>query len=187
MSLYTVVLFLHVVGALALGVILCFELAAILGLRRATTTTQGTLWRSLLQAPRMLGRRAGPTVLLSGIYLTVARWGAQGWIIAGLGAIVLIAVLDAMLSARRFATIMTALESEGDLLSPNLRGLLRDPMLMLSISLRVGLFVGIVFLMCTKPGSGVALGVIAAALIGGYAVTLPGRSENVAAARHTQS
>jgi hypothetical protein len=187
MSLYTVLLFLHVVGALALGVILCFELAAILGLRRATTTTQATQWRSLLRAPRMLGRPAGPTVLLSGIYLTVTRWGAQGWIIAGLGAIVLIAVLDAMLSARRFATIMTSLESEDGLISPNLSRLLRDPMLTLSISLRVGLFVGIVFLMCTKPGSGVALGVIAASLIGGYEVTLPGRSETLSAPRHTRT
>ncbi len=181
MSLYTILLFLHVVGAVAIGVILCFELAAILGLRRATATTQATQWVSLLRAPRMLGRPAGPTVLLSGIYLSVTHWGAQGWIIAGLLAIVLIGVLDARLSARRLAAIMQSLESDDGLIAPPVSRLLRDPMLMLSSSLRVALYVGIVFLMCTKPGSLVSLAVIAASLIAGSAVALPGRRETLSA------
>jgi hypothetical protein len=173
MSLYVALLFLHVVGAVALGVILCFEMAAILRLRRAATGAEAAQWLSLLRTPRMLGRPAGPTVLLSGIYMSVTRWGAQGWIIAGLAAIVLIGLIEATLSARRLAAITIALESEDGLISAPLGGLLRDPMLKLSISLRGGLFLGIVFLMCTKPGVAPALGVIAVSLVAGYVVALP--------------
>jgi hypothetical protein len=176
MSLYAVLLFLHVVAALALGVILSFEVAAILGLRLATTTRVAGQWLSLLRIPRMLGRPAGPAVLLSGTYMTVTRWGAQGWIIAGLAAIVLIGVLESALSARRIAAITKALESEAGPISTSLSGLLRDPMLKLSISLRAGLFLGIVFLMCTKPGVAPALGVVALSLVAGYVAALPGRS-----------
>jgi hypothetical protein len=179
MSLYLALLFLHVVGAVALGVILCFEMAAILGLRRAATRTEAAQWLNLLRTPRMLGRPAGPTVLLSGAYMSVTRWGAQGWIIAGLAAIVLIGVIEAALSARRLAAITNALESEEGLISATLSGLLRDPMLKLSISLRGGLFLGIVFLMCTKPGVAPALGVIAASLGAGYVAALPGRSRRL--------
>jgi hypothetical protein len=179
MSLYVALLFLHVVGALALGVILCFEMAAILGLRRSATTTQAGQWLTLLRTPRMLGRPAGPAVLLSGIYMSVTRWGAQGWIIAGLGAIVLIGVIESALSARRLAAITEALESEDGLIPATLAGQLRDPMLKLSISLRGGLFLGIVFLMCTKPAVAPALGVVGASLIAGYLAALPGASRSL--------
>jgi hypothetical protein len=179
MSLYAVLLFLHVVAALALGVILCFEVAAILGLRLATTTSEAGQWLSLLRIPRMLGRSAGPAVLLSGIYMTVTRWGAQGWIIAGLAAIVLIGILESALSAQRFAAITKALQSEDGLISTSLGGLLRDPMLKLSISLRGGLFLCIVFLMCTKPGVVPALGVVALSLVAGSVAALPGRSRRL--------
>jgi hypothetical protein len=179
MSLYAALLFLHVVGAVALGVILCFEMAAILGLRRAATTTEAAQWLSLLRTPRMLGRPAGPAVLFSGIYMSVTRWGAQGWIIVGLAAIVLIGVIESALSARRFAAITTLLESEDGLISATLTRLLRDPMLKLSISLRGGLFLGIVFLMCTKPGVAPALGVIVVSLVAGYVAALPQRSRRL--------
>jgi hypothetical protein len=179
MSLYAGLLFLHVVGAITLGVILCFEMAALLGLRRTATITEAAQWLSLLQRPRMLGRPAGPTVLLSGTYMSVTRWGAQGWIIAGLAAIVLIGVIESALSARRFAAITQSLESEDGLVSASLAGLLRDPMLKLSISLRGGLFLGIVFLMCTKPGVAPALAVVALSLAAGYVAALPGRSHRL--------
>jgi hypothetical protein len=179
MSLYVALLFLHVVGAVALGVILCFEMAAIIGLRRAATTTEAAQWLSLLRTPRALGRPAGPTVLLSGIYMSVTRWGAQGWIIVALAAIVLIGVLESALSSRRFVAITKSLESENGVISARMRGLLRDPMLKLSISLRGGLFLGIVFLMCTKPGVVPALGVVALSLVAGSAAALPGRSRRL--------
>lgn len=176
MSIYAGLLFLHVVGAIALGVILCFEMAALLGLRRAATTTEVAQWLSLLRTARMVGRPAGPAVLLSGIYMSVTRWGAQGWIIAGLAAIVLIGVIDSALSSRRFAAVTQSLESEDGLISAALGGLLRDPILRLSISLRGGLFLGVVFLMCTKPGVAPALAVIPASLAAGYVAALPKRS-----------
>jgi hypothetical protein len=179
MSIYAALLFLHVVGALGLGVILCFEMAAILGLRRAATRMEAAQWLSLLQTARMRGRPAGPTVLLSGVYMSVTRWGAQGWIIAGLAAIVLIGVLESALSARRLAAITKALEPEDSLISATLGRLLRDPMLKLSISLRGGLFLGIVFLMCTKPGVLPALGVVAVSLVAGYVAALPAGSRRL--------
>jgi hypothetical protein len=175
MSLYAVSLFLHVVGAVGLGVLLSFELAGVYGLRRATTTAQATQWGSVLGIPRRLGGAAALTVLVTGIHMSVTRWGAQGWIIVGLSAMVLIAVLGPALGARRFGAIVRALHAEDGPISASLGRLLQDPILTLSIWLRVALFVGIVFLMATKPGTAAALGAMGVSLVAGWAAALPAR------------
>lgn len=173
MSLYALALFLHVVGAVGIGVLLGFELAGVYGLRRATTTAQATQWGSVVGAPRKLGGAAALTVLVTGIHMSVARWGAQGWIIVGLSAMVLIAVLGPALGARRFGAIMRALRAEDGPISASLGRLLRDPVLTLSIWLRVALFLGIVFLMVTKPGAFASSMAVVVALALGAATALP--------------
>jgi hypothetical protein len=181
MSLYSISLFLHIVGTLALFAVLSLEWAGLVGLRRATTAGQARDWARLLSLPR-LGGPAALTVLVTGIYLTATRWGAQGWIVVGLAAMVTIAVLGPALGARRSAAIGRALPAEDGPISATLRRQLRDPVLMVSIRLRTALFLGIVFLMSSKPGVAAALAAIAVALVLGLApalVTRPARVDNL--------
>jgi hypothetical protein len=151
MSLYSISLFLHIVGALALFAVLSLEWAGTYGLRRATTTGQVGEWVRLLVAPRVVGGLAALTLLISGIHLTATRWGSQGWIVVGLAAMVTVAVLGPALGARRVAAIARALPAADGPISAPLGRQLRDPVLTLSLYLRTALFLGIVFVMSNKP------------------------------------
>ena len=101
MSVYSMSLFLHIVGALALFAAFGLEWASLYGLHRATVTGQVREWARLLGAPRFVGGPAALTILITGIYLSATRWGAEGWIVVALAAMVVIAVLGAALTGRR--------------------------------------------------------------------------------------
>jgi hypothetical protein len=168
-SLYSISLFLHIVGALALCAALGLEWASVYGLRRAPTTGQARAWLGLLSAQRFVGGPAALIVLITGIHLSATRWGPQGWIVVGLAAMVAIAVLGPALGARPAAAIARALPIEDAPISAALGPRLRDPVLARSISLRTALFLGIVFLMSNKPGVPGALTAMGVALVLGLA------------------
>src|ERR1700682_4628746 len=80
MSLYSIALFLHIVGSLLLFVLLTVEGLAL---------RQGFLAAHL---NRVLGPISALTILVPGFYMTAAQWGWKGWIVVGVTAWVLIAV-----------------------------------------------------------------------------------------------
>ena len=172
MSVYSMSLFLHIVGALALFAAFGLEWASLYGLHRATVTGQVREWARLLGAPRFVGGPAAFTVLITGIYLSATRWGAQGWIAVALAAMVVIAVLGAALAGRRAGAIARALPAEDGPIPAALERRLHDPVLTLSIALRTALFLGIVFVMSTKPSTAGALTAMVVALVAGSAGAL---------------
>jgi hypothetical protein len=172
-SVYSMSLFLHIVGALALFAAFGLEWAGLYGLHRATVAGQVREWARLLGAPRFVGGPAALTVLITGIYLSATRWGAQGWIVVALAAMVVIAVLGAALTGRRAGAIDRALPAEDGPIPAALDRRLHDPVLTLSIALRTALFLGIVFVMSTKPSTAGALTAMVVALIAGSAGALP--------------
>ena len=100
MSLYSISLFLHITGALALFGVLSLEWASLSGLRRATTTSQVGEWAGLQRAARLAGVAAA-TILITGIYLSATRWGAPAWVIVGFAAMATMAILGPALGRRR--------------------------------------------------------------------------------------
>jgi hypothetical protein len=186
-SLYPISLFLHIVGALTLFAALGLEWAGLYNLRRATETGQVREWLRLLGAPRFLGGPAALAILATGIYLTATRWGPQGWIIVSLVGMVLIAVLGAALSGRRIGAIARALPAEQGSISPAFARQLRDPGLTLSLRLRTALFLGIVYLMSTRPSTGGALMGLAVAAGVGLALSIPARGSARGRARIAES
>lgn len=178
MSVYSISLFLHIVGALALFAVLGLEWAALRHLRRATEVAQVREWVRLLAAPRFLGGPAALIILATGIHMTATRWGAQGWIVVGLAGMVLIAVLGAVLGGRRIGSIARALPAEAGMISQALRQRLHDPVLTLSLRLRIALFIGIVFIMSTQPGGAGAVVAMAAALVVGLGAAVPAWSSH---------
>jgi hypothetical protein len=173
MSLYTIALFLHVMGALGMFGALGIEWAAAGPLQRATDVAQA---RPLIRVLRSMRRVAGPsavTLLVTGIYMVATTSaGRQPWIGLGLLGLVLLALLGGGVTGRRMAAIardVDAASTKGD--SPRFR--LEDPVLVVSLRLRTAVATGVVFLMTTKPAAGLALAVMGAAVAFGLAWSGP--------------
>jgi hypothetical protein len=175
-SVYSISLFLHIVGALGLFAALGLEWAGLSNLRRATEAGQVREWVRLLAAPRFVGGPAALTILVTGIYMGATRWGAQGWIVVGLAGMVVIAVLGAAITGRRAGAIARALPAEDGPISTTLSQRLHDPVLARSLWVRMALFLGIVFVMTTEPSTAGALASMGLALVGGLAASLPARA-----------
>jgi len=149
MTLYSVALFLHVVGALLLFVTLTVEGVA---LRQAAPP--------LLRLNRIVGPLSALGVLLPGVYMTATSWGWVAWIVVALASWLAIAVLGAVNGIR-----IVALERSADLKTG-----VRNPMFLISWMTRVGLTLGVVFLMTVKPGAVAALLAILIAAAAGAAL-----------------
>ena len=175
MSLYSISLFLHIVGALGLFVVLGLEWAGLINLRRSTEAGHVREWVRLLAAPRVVGGPAALLILATGIHMTATRWGPQGWIIVGLAGMVVIAVLGAALSGRKTGAIARALPAESGPISAALQRQLNDPVLAGSLRVRTALGLGIVFVMTLQPGTAGSLAAVALALVAGLAASLPTR------------
>ena len=177
MTVYSISVFLHIVGALGLFAAFGLEWAGLLGIRRAATGGQAREGFRLLGATRVVGAPSALIILITGLYLALsAPWGRQAWIGLGLVGLVLIAVLGATLTGRRVRSIARTLPAEGAAIAPAFGVRLRDPVLILSALLRTALALGIVFIMATKPsdaealtalGVALVLGAAAAAVVGG--------------------
>jgi hypothetical protein len=177
MSVYSISVFLHIVGALGIFAAIGLEWAGISNMRRATDATQVREWVRLLAAPRTVGGPAALLVLVSGIYMSATRWGPQGWILVALGGMVVIAALGAALGGRRAAAIARALPVEAGPLSTTLRERIADPALTISLWVRTALFFGIVLLMSVRPSWGGALAAMGIATVTGVVAALPSRSK----------
>ncbi len=174
MALYSVALFVHVLGAVGLFAALALEWAGLQRLRRATTARQvHTHAATFAVLPRLYIPSAVAT-LLPGLYMTVTVWGwVAGWTAVALAAMVLLAALGAILTGSRMAALGRAAAGEDGPISPALRQRLRGRSLQASVQTRTAIAVGIVFLMTVKPdllGSLLTIGV--SALLG-VASTLP--------------
>jgi hypothetical protein len=164
--MYSISLFLHIVGALGLFTSLAFEQAGLFNLRRAQTNAQAREWLSLLRA---LQRFQGPSALVllaTGLYMMATRWSHMAWAGLGLVGMVLMAIIGAVVTGRRMKAIGPAMPAGDGQLPGALRARFDDPALAMSASVRVALALGIVFNMSVKPAAGgaVATLVVAAAL-----------------------
>ena len=175
--MYSISLFLHIVGALGLFSSLAFEQASLFNLRRAQTNAQAREWLSLL---RGLQRIQGPSALVllaTGLYMMATRWSRQEWAGLGLVGMVLMAIIGVVVTGRRMRAIGRAMPAGDGPLPSTLRERFNDSALGTSASVRVALALGIVFNMSVKPAAGGAvaalvvatgLGLLAARFTGGF-------------------
>jgi hypothetical protein len=147
MSLYQFLIFIHVLGAMALFVAIGIEAVALGRLRRAETPADARVWLGLSRLPGRVGPIAMLTALASGAWMMKVSWGYQAWIAGALAAMVGMAVIGAVVSLRRMRRLRAALHAESGL-SEALRS---SPALVTSLRLRIALGVGILALMTMKP------------------------------------
>jgi hypothetical protein len=171
MSIYTIVLFLHVSGAIGYFVIIGIWLFGLVSLRRAQRVEQV---RSLAHLIGLSGPLFGISVLLilvAGLYMAFTAWSLQnGWIAVALVSLVLMAPLgSALIEPRRRAIERMAREAPDGPLPQSLEQRIHDPVLSTSLQTVVALLFGIVFLMTTKPSLAGSLIVMVVALALGLA------------------
>jgi hypothetical protein len=171
--LHPLLVFLHVTAAMGIVAGLGIEGLALLHLRAARTADDA---RRALTNSRYVQRVAGSSLLVAvvtGVYLATVYWSWRGaWMGVAFMTIVAMALVGALMTGR---ATLRAMRAPGDALGPAAIVVLQAR-LSLSYVIRLGLFLGIVFLMTTKlQAGGVALAAVGIAGITGLLVGLPVR------------
>ena len=174
MSIYTIVLFLHVSGAIGYFVSMGIWLFGLAALGRAQRVEQ---MRALTHLIGRSGPLSGISVLLllaTGLYMAVTAWGlATGWILVALISLILIASLgSAFIEPRRRTIDRLAQQAPDGPLPRSLERSTHDPVLLTALLTVTILLLGIVFLMTNKPSLIGSLIVMAIALALGLAVSV---------------
>ena len=171
-NLYSIALFLHVVGALGVFVMLALEWVNLQRLQQVTTAEQVREWFTSSAGSRLVGGISFLLILTPGFYMTATAWGGVGWITVTLGAIVLMGLLGGVLTGPRMAAIKRGMETESGSISADLQRLLHHPLLWVSMQTRVAIALGIVFLMCVKPALVGSLLTVGVAIVLGLAASI---------------
>lgn len=171
MTAYSIALFVHVVGAMLLFVTLSLEGVALRQVRRAATAVEAMRAAALLRLNRVIGPISLVGVLGAGLYMSATTWGWVPWIVVALAAYALIAVFGAV-NGIRIVAFERTLAKEAGPVAQQVLDRLRNPLLLASWSARVGIAVGVVFLMTVKPGVAIAVLAVVIGAIAGVAPTL---------------
>jgi hypothetical protein len=171
--LYSVVLFLHIGGVIALFVALTIEGMALRGLRHATTGPDARNWLGLMRPLRWLGPAALVLILLAALYLA-AQIGSEGgaWIVVGLLGFLVIAGLGGIVTRRRMMVVGPGLGRWQGVLGAEQLQLAHDRSLLTSYTTRVALALGIVGLMTLKPDAAWSVAILVVAAVLGLAAPL---------------
>jgi len=171
LNLYPLLIFLHVLGGVGLFAALGIEVVALRRLRSAAAPDAARVWIGLLGTPLPL--LSIMTILATGIWMSIVRWGEQPWIAASFIAVAGMAVVGAV-SMRRIRRLRAALANESSReLSPVFRALQGSPTLVASLSLRVAIGIGILGLMTVKPDAVGSIAILGTATAAGLIGSLP--------------
>jgi hypothetical protein len=163
MTIYSTILFIHVISAIGLFITLAAEGAIVFRIRSTQTVEEARFFIRVFQRLRIVTIPSFLGVLVGGMYLA-SKWG-RGilWIPLALGATLLIMLIGGFVTGIRIARLRKVLSrTENDVSIEALSAMTKDTALLISYGLRVGLGLGIVFLMTTKPDLLGALGALAA-------------------------
>jgi hypothetical protein len=172
MTPYSLALFLHIAGVLALFAGIGIEQTALRQLRNARSVAQVREWMTVFRGLRRIDAPAGLTILLSGGYLAQHGAGHHAWVAVGIVGMVLMAVLGAGVGRPRVLAIVAAIPAMDGPVTPSLRARIENPVLRATAATRAALGLGIVFDMVVKPPAAGAAIVLAIALAIGAATSL---------------
>lgn len=169
MHLYTLALFVHVLGVVGMfagmGVWL-FGLAALRWMQRVEQV------RAIAQVVIAAGYLVVGSLFplgLGGFYMALTAWGVRAtWIIVATVSFILLAPAGALVIDPRVRAISKqACEAPDGLLPSALAARTHDPTLVMSLAVYVAVLLGIVFLMTTKPALAASIvAMVAAAALG---------------------
>ena len=173
MNANSIALFLHIAGALGFFIALGLEWTGLWQIRSAMIPVQVRAWMGILKNTRKVGFVSMLATVITGIYMMLTDVGAEAWIIATIGSLVLVIALSQVLTAPRMAAIGRTLATEKGTLSSTFHNLADQPLLWISIQTRVAIALAIVFLKTVKPDLVGSLLTVGVAIVLGVASTLP--------------
>jgi len=174
MTVYRVLLYTHLLGAVALFVGGGLEWTASALFRGAASAAEARSWLRVFRVSPPLSGAGLMVLLLSGGYLaSLSGAMKQGWVPATLLAVGVALGAGFAVIQPRMGRIRASLPAGNEAPSPELRRRLCDPLLHTAIRARVLLAAGILYLMVAKIPFGRSLAVLALALVAGLAASLP--------------
>ena len=171
MTLYSIILFLHVAAVLGLFASLSFEVLSLFHLRRASDLSDVQRWMDPLPGIPHLAIGSILVVLASGVYLT-ARMSAFGlaWPKLAVVALVLIAPFAALTGKRMRAVRRSS--AGASTMKSDLARELQDPFLKISLGVPIAVFFGIVLLMSAKPELWQSIAIVVGSVVLGILLSL---------------
>ena len=175
MSLYTLLLFVHVSGAICLFIGMGIWLFGMTAIGRAVRVEQVRTLAGLMLIVRLAVPAGAFVVIAAGLAMARIAWGLQtGWIAVALGSLVIIGPIGTWVIDPKVRGIATLAQSLPDgLLPAPLAERTHDRVLQLVLYTMTAMLFGIVFLMTTKPALTSAVGAMVASALLGLASSLP--------------
>ena len=189
MTVYTVVLFLHLAGAVFLFMDFALEWVIQGRVRNSATLEQARPWLMAGKRVPLLGAIGGIGVLIPGLWLAAhERLWSQAWIQAALTAAVVMVVLGVAITRPRMhklgkaaaEAVPGAAQGTGQTGSNSARRL-QDPVVVFSLRIRVALGFGVLYLMAAKPNLIATLVTMGVALVLGILISVPASKQRDAA------
>ena len=175
MSLYTLLLFVHVCGAICLFIGMGIWLFSITAIGRAARVEQVRTLAGLMLMARLAVPAGAFVVIAAGLAMALIAWGLQtGWIAVALGSLVIVGPIGTWVIDPKVRTMATLAQSLPDGPLPiTLAERTHDRVLRLAFHMMTAMLFGIVFLMTTKPALTSALGAMVASALLGLVSSLP--------------
>ena len=184
MNVFSIVLFLHLAGTLALFIGYGIEWTASSLFRNAASAEQLRAWLRVFKvSPPLSGAGLGVLLISGGYLASLSGAMKQGWIPATLVGIFLALALGFALILPRMRRIRSAFPAGNEPLSGPLRASLADPVLLTAIRVRVLLASGIVYLMTAKLPFLSSMLVLTVAAVLGVILSIPTWSRKAATAK----
>ncbi len=179
MTLYSLVLFVHVTAVLSMFAALSFEALSLFHLRRVASLTEARRWIDPVPGLPLVAMGSLLFVLVSGVYLAVQMSILHlAWPKVSIGALLLIGPLGA-LTGRRMHAIRRAC-ADAKAIGSDLLSRLHDPFLKISLGIRIAVFLGIVLLMSAKPDLREAISIVGVSVVLGFLSSLLVRGQREA-------
>jgi hypothetical protein len=169
MSLYTIMLFIHVSGAVCLFVGMGIWLFGSTAIARAARVEQVRTLAELMLMVRNVVPVSALLVIVAGVTMTWTAWGFQtGWIAVAVGSLALIGPIGTWVIDPKVRAIGALAHTLPDGPLPiTLTERTHDPVLRLALHTMTAMLFGIVFVMTTKPALTSAIGaMVISALLG---------------------
>ena len=173
MTLYSNVLFVHILSAfgLFLGYGLEWTVSALL--RHSSTADQARAWLRVYRVSPPVTGVSLAVLILSGGWLAALTGGMkQGWLIVSVAGIVVALAIGFALILPRVRAIREGLPEGNAPLTPEVLVKLQSAALPTLIRVRVLLAAGIVYLMTSKPSTGISLIALAVPMVVGAVVSV---------------
>jgi hypothetical protein len=175
MSLYTILLFVHVSGAIGLFAGMGTWLFGITAIARTGRVEQVRSLADLMAMTRYVVPVSAFVTIASGLAMALSAWGLQtGWILVAIGGLFLIGPTGTWIADPKVRAIATLARTLPDGFLPTaLAARTHDLTLYIAIHSLTAMLFGIVFLMTTKPAISTAIGAMVVSLLLGLVTSLP--------------